>query len=427
MDDNLKIAVICAAALLILVTLGVLEKQRNKRNLKKFEITINVNGIRGKSTATRLITAILWEAGYRAIGKTTGTAARMMFWDKPEEEEVKRQPRGVSIAEQIRVIDKAAKKGANALVCECMAVKPEYQRIYQHQIIQAKITVIVNVLRDHIDDMGPTTEQIAWAFADTIPYDGIAVIPDCEYTDYFKSVAEERNSKVFVADDSNVPQEFLNMFDYRLFDHNCAVAFAVAEALGIDEQTAMVGMLNAHPDPGALRIYSLENQYGKYHLVNAFAANEPSSSLELWEDVCEDTPGTEEPVIIMNCRPDRVDRTRQFVNDFFPMIPNATLVVIGENTRLVTRAYEKGKFPNVVKYLNFEKQTEDKVLEELEPLVAGKCVLCVGNIHGSGEIVLDELLLRGGAGVEVTMAYEKQLSAAEPRIKNKRKKEQEED
>ena len=427
MDDNLKIAVICAAALLILVTLGVLEKQRNKRNLKKFEITINVNGIRGKSTATRLITAILWEAGYRAIGKTTGTAARMMFWDKPEEEEVKRQPRGVSIAEQIRVIDKAAKKGANALVCECMAVKPEYQRIYQHQIIQAKITVIVNVLRDHIDDMGPTTEQIAWAFADTIPYDGVAVIPDCEYTDYFKSVAEKRNSKVFVADDSNVPQEFLNMFDYRLFDHNCAVAFAVAEALGIDEQTAMVGMLNAHPDPGALRIYSLENQYGKYHLVNAFAANEPSSSLELWEDVCEDTPGTDEPVIIMNCRPDRVDRTRQFVNDFFPMIPNATLVVIGENTRLVTRAYEKGKFPNVVKYLNFEKQTEDKVLEELEPLVAGKCVLCVGNIHGSGEIVLDELLLRGGAGVEVTMAYEKQLSAAEPRFKNKRRKEQEED
>lgn len=121
----------------------------------------------------------------------------MIFWDAEDEQEVVRRPHGISISEQIQVINSAVKRGADALVCECMAVRPDYQRVYQHQIINAGLTVITNVLEDHLDEMGPTTDQIAWAFADTIPYNGAVVIPDCEYTEYFKSVAEERGTRVF--------------------------------------------------------------------------------------------------------------------------------------------------------------------------------------------------------------------------------------
>lgn len=409
--ESSKVALICAILLFLLVVLGVIEKIHNDRNIRKLRITVNVNGIRGKSTATRLITAILWEAGYRAIGKTTGTAARMMFWDTPEEQEVKRPPRGVSISEQIRVIDKAVKYGANALVCECMAVRPEYQKVYQQKIIHARLTVIVNVLEDHLDEMGPTTEQIAWAFAETIPFHGRVVIPDCEYTDYFKQVAKRRHTKVFVADDSTIPDSLLKYFDYRLFPHNCAIAFAAADALGIDRATALAGMLKAHPDPGALRIYSLKAANGDYHLINAFAANEPTSTLDIWETVKSEIPEAEHPILLMNCRPDRVDRTRQFVKDFFPMIPNAVLVIVGENTKAVTTAYQKGKFPNVIQYMNFEKQSADTVVQALQPLLAGSVVFCVGNIHGSGEQILDMLLLQGGAGREYTMAYEHEKAA----------------
>ena len=49
-----------------------------KRNVEKIPIRVNINGIRGKSTVTRLITSILTEAGYKTVGKTTGTAARMI-------------------------------------------------------------------------------------------------------------------------------------------------------------------------------------------------------------------------------------------------------------------------------------------------------------------------------------------------------------
>lgn len=170
--ENLLPLCVCALSLALLAVLGCAEKRRNEANRKKLRVAVNVNGIRGKSTATRLITAILAEAGYRVVGKTTGTAARMIFWDAEDEQEVVRRPHGISISEQIQVINSAVKRGADALVCECMAVRPDYQRVYQHQIINAGLTVITNVLEDHLDEMGPTTDQIAWAFADTIPYNG---------------------------------------------------------------------------------------------------------------------------------------------------------------------------------------------------------------------------------------------------------------
>ena len=44
-------------------------------------------------------------------------------------------------------------RGANAIVSECMAVNPDYQIIFQEELLQANIGVIVNVLEDHMDVM----------------------------------------------------------------------------------------------------------------------------------------------------------------------------------------------------------------------------------------------------------------------------------
>ncbi len=389
--------IITLTILIVILILGILEKRRNEKNLQTLKVRVNVNGIRGKSTATRLITAILWEAGYHAIGKTTGTAARMMFWDSPEEREIKRKPRGVNIGEQIKVIDNAVKYGADALVCECMAVRPEYQRVYQHDIIKAHVTVIVNVLEDHLDEMGPTTKQIAEAFANTIPYNGVAVVPDCEFTPLFKRVAKERGSRVFVTDDSEISDEYLSKFDYRLFDHNCEVALMTARALGIPDEISFRGMLKAHPDPGALRFYHLKGEEKPFILVNAFAANEPSSSLDIWDIISREYPDlAQNPIVLMNCRPDRVDRTQQFIHDFFPQIPNSILLTVGENTREVGKAYKKGKFPNVVEFRDYDGMPADKIIEDIAPLLEGRIVLCVGNIHGiGGEPVLEAIIHYG--------------------------------
>src|SRR5690625_6995082 len=80
-----------------------------------------------------------------------------------------------------------------------MAVNPDYQIVFKEKILKAKIGVIVNVLEDHLDVMGPTLDQIADAFLSTIPYNGTLILSESPYVDFFSKEAKKRNTKVIVA------------------------------------------------------------------------------------------------------------------------------------------------------------------------------------------------------------------------------------
>lgn len=389
-EGGIKIYII-VLCVFILLTLGVIEKYNHEKYLKSIKTRINVNGIRGKSTVTRLITGIINEAGYKNIGKTTGTAARMIYWFKEEEKIIKRKPQGPNIGEQIRVVKEVAKLGAESLVCECMAVNPEYQYDFQNKLLKANIGVIVNVLEDHMDVMGPTLDQVAQAFTNTIPYNGYLITIDGPYTKYFQEIATQRNTKTIIADNSKISKEFLDSFDYVVFPENASLALAVAEALGIDEETAFSGMKNAHPDPGAMRITQIGNDLIKAYFVNGFAANDPSSTLSIWENVCEKGYNVENPIIVMNCRSDRVDRTKQFVKDVLPYIKIGTLISIGGLTSPIEQAFIDGKFPNINKYMNLEGYSTDEVIKEIIPIINNNILYGIGNIHGEGETFIEAL------------------------------------
>ena len=363
-----------------------------KRNVEKIPIRVNINGIRGKSTVTRLITSILTEAGYKTVGKTTGTAARMIYWFQDDEDIIVRQPQGANIGEQLKVLQKAADLNAEALVCECMAVNPDYQKVAQDGCSLLLRDDIVDVLEDHLDVMGPTLDQIAQAFGATIPYNGFLITIDCAYTNYFKQIAKERNTKVIIADNSKITDEYLAKFDYMIFPDNASLALAVGEALGIDEETCFKGMLNAHPDPGAMRITRIGDENLNCTFVNGFAANDPQSTVNICERVKELEYNTEDPIVIMNCREDRVDRTEIFVSDVFPKIQTHTLVAIGEVSEPITTAFNNGQFPNVKNYINLEYAEPDKIMETLNPLLKDRMVFGVGNIHGQGEAFIEKLL-----------------------------------
>jgi len=68
---------ICA---IFLLCFGIVEQKRHQKRLDSIPVRVNVNGIRGKSTVTRLITGVIQEAKYKTVGKTTGTSARMIYW-----------------------------------------------------------------------------------------------------------------------------------------------------------------------------------------------------------------------------------------------------------------------------------------------------------------------------------------------------------
>ncbi|YCA44981.1 poly-gamma-glutamate synthase PgsB [Bacillus sp. JZ8] len=384
----MALIIICAV---LLLCLGMWDYKQHLKRIHAVPIRVNINGIRGKSTVTRLVTGVVKEAGYRTIGKTTGTSARMIYWHTSEEEPIKRRLEGPNIGEQRRVMKKIEDLEPEALICECMAVQPDYQITFQNQLLQANVGVIVNVLEDHMDVMGPTLDEVAQAFLAAIPYNGHLVTIESPYLDYFKEEAKKRNSEVIVADNSKITEEYLRKFDYMVFPDNASIALAVAEALGIDEETAMAGMLNAQPDPGAMRIVRFgEDEENPAFFVNGFAANDASSTLKIWERVSELGYSTNHPIVIMNCRDDRVDRTIQFAEDVLPYIPSEIVIAIGGTTSPISDAYERGDL-DTNQYFDLEGYSTEEIIEELKPYLKGRVVYGVGNIHGSGEPLIEAI------------------------------------
>ena len=377
-------------SLIILIVLGVREKKNNERNIKEIPIRINVNGIRGKSTITRLITSILTEAGYKTVGKTTGTAPRIMY-DR-QEEEIVRDPCGVNIREQLKVIQSAKEYGAEALVAECMALRPDYQRIYQEEMIQANVGVIVNVREDHLDVMGPTTDQIAQAFTTTIPYNGKLIISNSEYNDYFIEIAEERNTEVFIADESEIPEGYLEKFTYVVFPNNIAIPLALAKALGIDKEVALEGMLKAKADPGALRIMPIKVDNKEAIFVNAMAANDPLSTLNIWDMLEDDQMIKDTPIVLFNARQDRVDRTIQMAKECIPYLgKNIDLVLMGQAAEPIRKVYDQGKLKNVNQLIDLSERRGKEVRDYIYDVMDGRLVFCMGNVHGLGEEFFEAL------------------------------------
>ncbi|WP_226555987.1 poly-gamma-glutamate synthase PgsB [Priestia aryabhattai] len=383
----LSIILIC---LFLVFSYGAWEQVKHQKNIDSIPVRINVNGIRGKSTVTRLITGIVTEAGYKTIGKTTGTSARMIYWFTDEEKPIVRRPEGPNIGEQRRVVKEVAKLETEALVSECMAVNPDYQITFQEKMLQANIGVIVNVLEDHMDVMGPTLDEVAEAFLPTIPYKGHLITIDGPYLEYFKTVAAKRRTKVIVADNSRITDEFLRKFDYMVFPDNASLALAVAEALDIPEEIAFRGMLNAHPDPGAMRITQFGDPKAPAFLVNGFAANDAASTLRIWERVREIGYSVDSPIVIMNCRPDRVDRTEQFARDVLPYIKTDILVLIGETTSPIMDAYNEGIIP-AKEIWDLEGYSTEGIFDKLRPELHNRMIYGVGNIHGAAEPLIEAM------------------------------------
>jgi len=78
--------VILGLTLLGVIMTWWIERRDYERRLNKLKIRIYVNGIRGKSTVTRLIAGVLREAGIQTLAKTTGSAAMVIL---PNGEEIR--------------------------------------------------------------------------------------------------------------------------------------------------------------------------------------------------------------------------------------------------------------------------------------------------------------------------------------------------
>ena len=374
-----------AAATVALIGLAGLETWSHKRALKRIPIRIHVAGTRGKSSVTRLLAAGLRGAGIRTAAKTTGTLARMILPDGREVPVFR--PNGSNIIEQKRIIATAAALNVEALVIECMALNPLLHWISEKKLIRATHGVITNAREDHLDIMGPTARHVAECLAGMIPVRGKVFTAEEEFYDVFSSASEDRRSdctKLSKEAIAAVTPEDLSGFSYLEHAENVALALAVLKDLGIDRETALSGMWQTAPDPGALTEHVIDFFSRKIIFVNGFAANDPLSTKRIWDRSVENHPDVGRTVAVFNLRGDRPDRTQQLAagTDFWHNADRVILMGTGAYS-FARLAGRKGVDGTRFVYADFDRV--DDIFETIVS-VCGETTLVVGmgNIGGLG-------------------------------------------
>lgn len=363
------------------LAVGIGEAVRHRKALRAIRIRIHVNGTRGKSSVTRLIAAALRAAGIRTVAKTTGTAPRLILPDGSERP-IARKGRP-NISEQVRTMKEAARLGAEALVVECMAVNPHYQRICEDRMVRSTLGVITNVREDHQDIMGETAEEIAEALCNTIPRGGIVVTGAKRCLETLREKAAKKGATVLFAEDG-VPEGTVERFSYVEFEENVAVALKVCEVLGVGREAGLEAMTRVRPDPGALIRFRARLNGKGVIFVNAFAANDPESSLRVLERIGAFSHSSGPLLLVINCRGDRIQRSAQWGRFLRETPAFHRAILMGESTAAVVLALGRENLAKG-KVIDRGGCPLGEVLEEIARQArSGALVVGLGNIVGLG-------------------------------------------
>ena len=374
---------------LILILIGYIERANHQHVVSNIPLRIHVNGTRGKSSVTRLIAAGLRAGGMRTFAKTTGTAPRII--DSKGKDRIIHRLRSASIGEQIKLLRLFSKEKPDAVVMECMAVQPEYQWISEHQMIQSHIGVITNARPDHLEEMGPTIDDVKKSLGNTIPYNGKIVLGEKNIIDSVSDVTALRSTKYFVADENKITDSQLAGFSYIEHPQNIAIALKVCKELGIDQETALNGMQNSNPDPGALVINNIDFGKGKIYFINSMAANDPVSTLQVWNIIKNKYSSSNYFSIYLNCREDRRSRTQQLLELIYKELNPQKAIIRGKKIEnLVNRMVNFS--PNTITHIIQENESVQSSIEQFKALPSGSILFAIGNQVGFGQDLINSLM-----------------------------------
>jgi len=368
---------------------GLIEFYLHQKRIYSIPIRIHINGTRGKSGVTRLVGAALREGGIQTITKVTGTYPRLILENGCEVGIYRKA--SANIIEQLSIIKFASKRKTQAIVMECMAIEPQYQWITETKMLHSTISVITNVRLDHIDVMGYTLPEIAQALGNTIPKKQNLFTTEKLLFRDLKEVAEKRNTVIHLADDHSVSEEEMKGFTYIEHKENVALALAVSEHLGIDREVALTGMYKAVPDAGSLKLSRVNVFQKKINFFNAFAANDPQSTLMIWEKIKQEIGLRGVKIILLNTRQDRLDRAKQLTNLIGSEIKDefGFLILIGQSAEVVEElAVASGVKRS--KIVNLGWTEPQAVFEAVLAYTSDEStVVAIGNMGGMGGMVAD--------------------------------------
>jgi poly-gamma-glutamate synthase PgsB/CapB len=363
-------------AFIAYVAVGIFADRRHCHTMQSsFKYRIHVNGIRGKSSVTRLVAATLREDGVKTVAKTTGTAARIMVshgndWPVSRKE--------ANISEQRRMLKLYTKSSYKAVVFECMAINPIYQKYLENKIMYSTIGIITNVREDHTDMLGKTLPEIAQNLASTVPHNGHLVTAETntELLEILSKVCTERDTRLHVVDAGAVSDKNIAKFSHYEYKENVAIALKIAELVGIKKRTALAGMYKALPDPGAFILKKYKHQNKTVYWANLFAINDRQSFVQTVKSLSFTVNDKPKKAVILNNRHDRPERVAQFVDIAVNSIGADYVITFGDYEKQVLREVRRLGAEDKVKVVHCGNSTQyrdakgavlfDKIIESID-------------------------------------------------------------
>ena len=372
------IVIIVSLGYLCYLCIETIQVRKLRKRLKK---VIHINGIRGKSTVSRLVDAGLRSAGYKVFTKTTGTSPRIIDV-RNAEHEILRQGKA-HIREQIKALRWAVRQHADILIVECMAVKPALQAVCEHAILRSDITAITNVRADHLDEMGRSLDEIAVSLSNTIPDHAVFFTADAAYFDFFKRQCEQKGTQAFLSGDL---QDAYRAID---FPDNVALALDICVHLGADRAKALAAMQTYRKDPGRLKTISYRNAQNRtLFFINTLAANDPHSTEIILKSAALQDYWKHKRSLLINNRADRMSRLEQYVRftvehqELFDAI-----LISGESKQLF--------YKRVLQHIDDARIIIVDNVQYFETLKEDTVIFAAGNICRSGKILADYFERKG--------------------------------
>ncbi len=370
--------------IIIAVIVGLVEYMRHQQRIYSIPIRIHINGTRGKSSVTRLIGAGLRAGGISNITKVTGTFPRLIIEDGTETYIHRKS--SANIIEQLSIVKYAASRKVKALVMECMALQPQMQTITEHHMIHSNINVMTNIRIDHTDVMGHTLQEIAETLGRTIPKNEHLFTSENVIPETLEKMADKRNTITHFIDPQSVSQEEMKGFRYIEHRENVSLSLAICQHLGIDREIALKGMYDAVPDAGVLWCHRVEAFQKKLIFYNGFAANDPDSTLLVWQKIRDEIGFEGIRIILLNTRQDRLYRARQLAEMVGSRMQNEFdfLMLIGQSTDVVENISISCGIPKK-KIISVGWTTPDKVFEMILSVTEKmSTIVAIGNMGGMG-------------------------------------------
>jgi poly-gamma-glutamate synthase PgsB/CapB len=259
----------------------------------------------------------------------------------------------------------------------------------------APATHVPNALLNHVDWLvvneveaaflasSPQQEDIthiAEQLADSNHFN--VVVTQGKHNDTLKKIAASRETKLTIANTDDIEDGFMEKFSHLEHKENVATALEVCKQVGVEEGSALEGMLKVQPDPGALFIKKIQFGDNYNFFVNAFAANDPLSTLNILELIKKQIP-LHPTCVFLNTRADRRSRTNQMITLVSETIQPDIFLIRGDKLPEIPEGlFKLTIFP-------YRSKPED-IIEHLSTLT-NHVIFGIGNMVGWGEQFVKKL------------------------------------